>query len=358
VVGVATEQIADTVELPVREAECTVERLLDDPRQVPESRPPGGQEGGQEPRRYVEEVSRGYVPVLVLLALIWGSSFMFIEIALDDLSPAATMSGRLLFAATALGAVLVARRGPGQAVRCLRDFGVAGFVLGVISTALPFWLIAWGQTRIDSGIAAIGNASMPIFVALLAIWFAQSERVTGVRALGMIIGLVGVGVLVGVDPQGGWPGVVGTLAVVLASISYAAGSLFSQHKLGDSSGLLVSTASAIWGALVILPFGIAQRPSEVPGWEAAAAVAALGLLGTAVGLLLYLRLLENHGSAKGSLVVYLLPPTAIIYGAVFLDEPIRLSAIVGLALILGGVAIASGLVRPIRRRQPVPAPTP
>ena len=122
---------------------------------------------------------RGYVPLLLVLALIWGSSFMFIEIAIDDLSPAATMTGRLLFASVALGTVLVAKRGFRQAVRSVRDFGWAGVVLGVISTALPFWLIAWGQTRIDSGIAAIANASMPIFVALLAVRFARHERVTG-----------------------------------------------------------------------------------------------------------------------------------------------------------------------------------
>jgi len=301
---------------------------------------------------------RGYVMPLLLLAAIWGSSFMFIEIAIDELSPAATMTGRLLFASGALGGILVATRGFRQAVRCVRQFGRAGFLLGVITTALPFWLIAWGQTRIDSGIAAIGNASMPIFVALIAIWFARHERVTGLRAFGLVVGLVGVGVLVGVDPQGGWAGVVGTLAVILASISYAVGSLYSQHKLGDSSGLLVSTASAVWGTLVILPFGIAQGPTELPSWEALSAVAALGLVGTGLGLLLYLGLLKNHGSAKASLVVYLLPPTALFYGAVFLDEPLRATALVGLALILAGVAIASGVVRPVRRRQPVPAPTP
>lgn len=302
---------------------------------------------------------RGYVPLLLVLALIWGSSFMFIEIAIDDLSPAATMTGRLLFASAALGAVLVAKRGFGQAVRCVRDFGWAGVVLGVISTALPFWLIAWGQTRIDSGIAAIGNASMPIFVALLATRFARHERVTGWRAFGLVLGIVGVGVLVGVDPAGGWAGAVGTLAVILASISYAAGSLFSQHKLdGDSSGLLVSTASVLWGTLVILPFGIAQGPGGIPGWEAIVSVAVLGLLGTALGLMMYLRLLADYGSARGSLVVYLLPVVALFYGAVFLDEPLRVTALVGLALILAGVAIASGLVRPLRRQQPVPAPTP
>jgi drug/metabolite transporter (DMT)-like permease len=303
-------------------------------------------------------VRRGYVPLLLVLALIWGSSFMFIEIAIDDLSPAATMTGRLLFASAALGAVLVAKRGFRQAVRCVRDFGWAGVVLGVISTALPFWLIAWGQTRIDSGIAAIGNASMPIFVALLATRFARHERVTGWRAFGLVLGIVGVGVLVGVDPAGGWAGAVGTLAVIIASISYAAGSLYSQHKLGDSSGLLVSTASVLWGTLVILPFGIAQGPGGIPSWEAIVSVAALGLLGTALGLMMYLRLLADYGSSKGSLVVYLLPVVALFYGSVFLDEPLRVTALVGLALILAGVAIASGLVRPLRRGQPVPAPTP
>ena len=302
-------------------------------------------------------MTRGYVPLLLVLALIWGSSFMFIEIALEDLSPAATMTGRLVFASAALGGILVARRGLRGALGCLRDFGRAGLVLGVISTALPFWLIAWGQTRIDSGIAAIGNASMPIFVALLALRYAPSERVTGLRALGLVLGILGVGVLVGVDPEGGWAGAVGTMAVILASISYAAGSLYSQAKLGDSSGLLVSTASAVWGLIVILPFGIAQGPGGIPGWEAIASVAVLGLGGTALGLLMYLRLLEDHGSSKASLVVYLLPVVALFYGSVFLDEPLRLTALAGLALILAGVALGSGLVRPARRREPVPAPT-
>ena len=178
------------------------------------------------------------------------------------------------------------------------------------------------------------------------------------RAFGLVLGIIGVGVLVGVNPEGGWAGAIGTLAVILASISYAAGSLYSQHKLGDSSGLLVSTASVLWGTLVILPFGIAQGPGDIPGWEAIVSVAALGLLGTALGLMMYLRLLADYGSARGSLVVYLLPVVALFYGAVFLDEPLRVTALVGLALILAGVAIASGLVRPLRRQQPVPAPTP
>jgi drug/metabolite transporter (DMT)-like permease len=253
---------------------------------------------------------------------------------------------------------MVLRRGPRQTIRCLTEFGRAGVVLGVITTALPFWLIAWGQTRIDSGIAAIGNASMPIFVALLAIRFMPGERVTGSRAFGIALGIVGVGVLVGVHPQGGWAGAVGTLAVVLASVSYAVSTLYSQRKLGDSSGLLVSFAAAFWGMVVLAPLGITQAPSDIPSWKALASVAALGVLGTAVGLLLFLYMVEHYGSSRASLVVYLLPVTALLYGAVFLDEAIRVTAIGGLALILAGVALGSGVVKPIRRRQPVPAPTP
>jgi drug/metabolite transporter (DMT)-like permease len=283
---------------------------------------------------------------------------MFIKVAVDELSPSATMLGRCLVAAIVLGGILVARRGPGQAVRCLRDFGRAGVVLGIISTALPFWLIAWGETRIDSGIAAIANASMPIFVVLLAIRFAPGERVAGWRAFGIGLGILGVAVLAGVDPQGGWSGVIGTLAVVLASISYAVSTLYSQRKLGNSSGLLVSTASAFWGTIVLLPFGIAQGPSELPSWQALASIAMLGVFGTGIGLLLFLYMVEHYGSARASLVVYLLPVTALLYGALLLDESVRLTAIAGLVLILGGVALGSGALRPIRRRQPVPAPTP
>jgi drug/metabolite transporter (DMT)-like permease len=303
-------------------------------------------------------MARGYVTVLLVLAAIWGSSFMFIKLALEDLTPTATMFGRCVIATLMLGGILVARRGVAGAVDCVREFGRAGFVLGIISTALPFWLIAWGETRIDSGIAAIGNASMPIFVALLAIKFAPHERVTGLRAFGIALGILGVGVLVGVHPEGGWAGAIGTFAVVLASISYAAGTLYSQRKLGNASGLLVGTASAFWGAVVLAPFFVFQAPGEVPGWKAILSVAALGILGTGVGILLYLYMIEHYGSSRSSLVVYLLPVTALLYGALLLDEEIRVTAIVGLVLILAGVALGSGVVGTVRRRQPAPAPTP
>src|SRR4051795_13095193 len=156
---------------------------------------------------------RGYVALLLLLAAIWGASFMFIKIAVDELAPTTTMFLRLAFSALPLVALVVYKLGARPAWEQMRAITKAAVILGIVSTALPFTLIAWGETKIDSGVAAIGNASMPIFVALLALRFRKSERATGARLFGVFLGLIGVAVLAGVNPEGGWAGFVGTLAV-------------------------------------------------------------------------------------------------------------------------------------------------
>jgi len=296
---------------------------------------------------------RGYVALVSLLAAIWGASFMFIKIAVDDLAPTTTMFLRLLFSALPLLALVVYRLGLRPAEAQMRSVMKPAIILGVINTAVPFTLIAWGETRIDSGVAAIGNASMPLFVALLALRFVPSERATGFRLFGLLLGLVGVGVLVGVNPQGGWSGVVGTLAVILASLSYAAGSLYTQTLLTDVRNDVLVAASIAWGAIWLTPFGVLQAPTSFPGWAPIAAVLALALLGTVAGQLLYFRLIYRYGSSRASLVVYLLPVTALFYGALLLGEPISASAIVGLVLILTGTPIASGVLRFPRRRAAV-----
>jgi len=296
---------------------------------------------------------RGYVALVLLLAAIWGASFMFIKIAVDDLAPTTTMFLRLLFSALPLLALVVYRIGRRPAAAQIRSITKPAIILGVINTALPFTLIAWGETRIDSGVAAIGNASMPLFVVLLALRFIPSERATGFRLFGIILGLIGVAVLVGVNPTGGWAGVVGTLAVIAASLSYAAGSLYTQTLLTGVRNDVLAAASIAWGAIWLTPFGVVQAPGSFPGWAPIAAVLALALLGTVAGQLLYFRLIFSYGSSRASLVVYLLPVTALFYGALLLDEPITASAIVGLALILTGTPIASGVLRFPRRRPAV-----
>jgi drug/metabolite transporter (DMT)-like permease len=297
---------------------------------------------------------RGYVPLLLLLAAIWGASFMFIKIAVDELAPTTTMAFRLVLSAVPLVAIVVAKRGLRPAWSEARSIVRAAMFLGIVSTALPFTLIAWGETKIDSGVAAIGNASMPVFVAALAIRFRESERATGSRLFGVLLGLLGVGVLTGVNPEGGWAGVAGTLAVVLASISYAVATLYTQGLLDDIHNDVLAATSVTWGAIFLAPLGAVQAPSHFPTWGVVASVLALALLGTVAGQLIYFRMIYRYGSARASLVVYLLPVTALFYGALLLNEPITVSAIVGLVLILTGTALGSGVVR-MRRRAAVPA---
>ncbi len=301
---------------------------------------------------------RRYVPLLLFLSALWGASYLFIKVAVRDLEPATMMALRLVISSPLLFAVLATRSGGRHALAQVRGAWREGLVLGVINAALPFTLIAWGEKHIDSGVAAIANASVPIFVALLAIRFRPSDRVSGLRLVGILVGLVGVGVLAGVRPEGGWWAVAGTLAVVVASFSYAAGVLYAQRSVSATSGLVLATASMTAGALLLLPLGLAQLPSEVPGWKELGSVAALAVLGTVIAQIVFYRLIRLHGSARTSLVTYLLPGTALLYGVLLLDEPLTLSSLGGMALILAGVALGSGVLGLARREAVTATPSP
>ena len=297
---------------------------------------------------------RGYVPLLAIVAGIWGASYLFIKVAVEEIEPTAMMELRLLLAALVLVPFVLLRRGAASAVAELRATGGGAFVLGVSNMAVPFTLIAWGEKHIDSGIAAIANASVPIFVAVLAIRFRPSERVSGLRLGGVLLGLAGVGVLAGLDPEGGWWAVAGTMAVVVASLSYASANLYTQHRFPRSSPLVIATASTVAAALVLLPLALLQLPDEVPSLKALGSVAALGIAGTAIALLFFYRMLGRYGASRASLVTYLLPPFALVYGVIFLNERVTLNAALGLLLILAGVALGSGVLR-AARREPAPA---
>src|SRR5262245_30293815 len=302
-------------------------------------------------------VSRSYVIYIGLLAAFWGASYMFIKVANRAFEPATMMMLRLLIASLIIVTVLAVQRGWGTTVAEMRALGWEGFALGIANGAIPFTLIAWGEKYIDSGVAAIANATMPIFVVLLAIRFKPSETVRGLRLVGFLVGLVGVGVLAGVHPEGGWWGAAGTLAVVVASVSYAVGALWGQRLIVRTSGLVLAGTSMLGGLLVLLPLGLAQLPSEVPGWKETGSVLALAVLGTALAQIILYRVLRSDGAARVSLVTYLLPMTALIYGVLLLGEPLTWEELAGMVLILGGVALGSGAVR-FPRREPVAAPSP
>jgi drug/metabolite transporter (DMT)-like permease len=287
--------------------------------------------------------------MLLALSAIWGASFMFIKVAVRELEPATLILGRIGIAALTLAVVvpfLVGRRESLAAIRANAGWLV---VVGLINVALPFWLLSWGETRIDSGLASIIQGSVPIFNAVAAFGFFRDVRVTGLRLAGVGIGFVGVALLVGAQPEGK---VLGALAVVGMALCYAVGQLLAARHLAAVQPSVVALGTTAVAALAALPFGVAQAPHHMPHWKTIGSVLALAIPLTAFAFLLFYAIIAGAGAAYASLVTYLVPPVALLYGAIFLDERFGPAALGGLALILGGVALGTGRVR-VRRRRPL-----
>ena len=286
--------------------------------------------------------------MLLGLSLLWGMSFMFIKIAVRELQPATLIMCRLGLAALTLAALAPFAVGARETVRQLRANAGWLVVVALINTALAFWLLSWGETRIDSGLASIIQAAVPIFNAVIAFGFFRDVRVTGARLVGVAIGFVGVALLVSAQPQGK---VLGALAVVGMAFCYGVGGLLTGRYLRPVTPFVVALASTGISTLAILPLGITQAPHHLPGWKVVGSVLALGIPGTAFAYLLFFGLIAGAGAAYASLVTYLIPPIALAYGAIFLGERFGATAFGGLALILGGVALGTGVMTPTRLRR-------
>jgi drug/metabolite transporter (DMT)-like permease len=284
--------------------------------------------------------------MLLALAAIWGSSFMFIKVAVRELAPAEVVFGRVLVGAVTLFAAIPFTLGWQRTVSDFRRFLWPLTVLAVVNVCLPFWLLAWSEKRLDSGLAGVLQASMPLFTALLALRFSRGERVTGARLVGVMVGFLGVVLLVGAQPSGD---VLSALAVLLTAFCYAASVLYAGARLGEAHPIVISIGSLVIATLLTLPLGIAQFPEQVPSWKAVGSIVALGSLGLAVAYLFYFAIIVGAGASYAALVTYLVPALALGYGAIFLDEPITASALGGLALILIGVALGTRTLR-LRRR--------
>jgi drug/metabolite transporter (DMT)-like permease len=284
--------------------------------------------------------------MLLALAAIWGSSFMFIKVAVRELAPAEVVFGRVLIGALTLLAFIPFTLGWRRTTADVRRFIVPLTVLAVVNVCIPFWLLAWSEKRLDSGLAGILQASMPLFTALLALRFSRGERVTGARLVGVMVGFLGVVLLVGAQPRGD---VLSALAVLLTAFCYAVAVLYAGARLGEAHTLVTSFGSLAIATLLVLPLGVAQLPDHVPSWKVIGSLLALGSLGLAVAYLLYFAIIVGSGASYAALVTYLVPALALAYGAIFLDEPITASALGGLALILVGVALGTETVRARRR---------
>jgi len=302
-----------------------------------------------------QSVNGRYLPMLVLLSLIWGSSFMFIKVADRQLDPATLILGRIALAAVALAVYVGISTGARRTVAELLEHWRPLVVVGLLNTAIPFWLLSWGETRIDSGTASIIQASVPIFTVLLAYGFFHEQRVTGGKLAGVAVGFVGVALLVGAQPEGK---ILGAIAVVGMAVCYAAGGLLIRRYLSTASPQIVALGTSAVAAIAVLPAGVARAPGSLPDAKTIGSVVFLGIVGTAFAYLLFFTIIAGAGASYASFVTYLVPPVALAYGAIFLDESVGGAAIAGLVLILGGVALGTGLSRRARRpAATVPEPT-
>jgi drug/metabolite transporter (DMT)-like permease len=279
--------------------------------------------------------------LLLLLSVLWGGSFFFVKVALAEIAPFTLVTARVGLAALALLVYIRAR-----AIALPRAAGTWGALLfmGLLNNALPFSLIAFGQTRIDSGFAAILNATTPLFTVLLAHLLTRDERLTPARAAGVLVGFAGAVVLIGpsaLDRFGA--DALAQLAVLAAACSYACAGIFGRRFRGLPPA--VSAFGMLAGAfLLVLPIDLlVERPwMATPGAVAAAATAGLALLSTAAAYLIYFRILATAGATNLLLVTFLIPVSALLLGALVLGERLAGSAVLGMGLIFLGLAVIDG----------------
>lgn len=289
--------------------------------------------------------------LLALLAGIWGASYLLIKYALDGFSPAEVVFLRSAVAAVVLvGAVRVQGAGSWRALRASRRRPALAVLLGVSAIAAPFLLITYGETAVPSGLTAVLIAPSSLFVAAFAPFLDRSEAIDRPQAGGLVAGLLGVALLVGAESVSSLEQFLGALAILGASASYALSSFVVKGSYAGVPPVVTSAISCGVAALATLPVAAATAQPGAPGLRAVLAILALGAIGTALAFVVFYRLIGEIGAGRASLVSYLAPGVALVYGATLLDEHVGWAAIAGLALILGGVAVAG-----LRRAVPEPA---
>lgn len=278
---------------------------------------------------------------LLLLGAIWGASFLFIKIGVSDLRPLTFATLRVLVGSGVLLLVILLRR---LALPQGRRLWGRLVVMGAVGIVIPFGAIAWGTQYIASGLSAILNATMPLFTFGLAVLLGD-EPLTLRRALGLIVGFGGILVLTWPKLQaGGRSEVWGQVAVIIASLSYAAAIVYAKRHLAQEPPLLTSFGQVSMGCLILMPLAFAELPwRQTFTPRAIGAVLAIGIVGTAMAYILYYRLLREVGPTATSLVTYIVPLFGIFWGRIILKEVLSWHAFAALALILASLILVNGL---------------
>ena len=287
---------------------------------------------------------------LCLLSCLWGSAFIFMEMALLTFSPLLIVMGRMGVAAVVLNGVLWSQP---KRRRVLQTMPPSVWLkcggLSLLNNLLPFGFVVWGQQHISASLASILIAAAPLFTVVLAVFWV-SERLSVSRSLGVVLGFAGVVVLVGPEVLRGFDlKGLGELAILAAALSYAvAGFVGGRFKAIPSQ--LLSTMTVTMGALMMVGLtGAIALTSDQPlltawSWPAGIAVICLGLFSTASAYLIYYRLLAQAGVVNTSLVSFLVPLSTLMLGAAFLDERLDAVSLAGMGLILSGLAVLDGRV--------------
>ncbi|MBE8158069.1 MAG: DMT family transporter [Betaproteobacteria bacterium] len=280
--------------------------------------------------------------MLLALAFLWGGSFFLTGAAVRELPPLTIAAARLCIAAAALNIAAFALKNPPP----LRMWGAFIFI-GLINNAIPFSLITWGQTQIAGGLAAILNATTPLFAATAAHFFTQDEKMSGAKIFGIGAGIAGIAVIVGADALAGLgENVWAQLAVLGAACSYGFATVFGlRFRRAGVPPLSAAAGQTAAASVILLPVALASEQvwlMPAPGAETLAAVAVLGLLTTALAYFLYFQILSTAGATNVMLSVFLVPVSAIILGALFLGEILAVKHFYGMALIGLGLAAIDG----------------
>lgn len=281
--------------------------------------------------------------MLILLSTMWGGSFFFVGIAVNDLPPLTIVTLRVGIAALALWsfAFFFGLRPP----KSLAIWG-SFLAMGLLNNAIPFVLIVWGQTQIASGLASILNAATPIFAVVVAGLFLPDERPTPLKVVGIVLGFIGVVVMIGVPAIAGSNDILAQLAIVGAALCYAFAGVYGRRFKGmKMNPIIVSAGQVTASTLVLLPIAlIVDGPLKLAtiNYQTWIAILALGVVSTAIAYVIYFKILELAGATNVLLVTLLVPVSAILLGALFLNETLELIHFVGMALIALGLSAIDG----------------
>jgi drug/metabolite transporter (DMT)-like permease len=280
--------------------------------------------------------------LLWALGLLWGTSFMWIKIAVADVSPLVLVGFRTLIASLGLGAIVYFYRKEMPRWSDLRGRIWDFVIIALCNIAIPWALISWGEQYVDSGIASILNSTMPLFTIIIAPLMIKEERITLFKVIGLIVGFLGVILLALPNVQSGWSsGLIGMAACQLAAIFYAFTAVYARKKTAGippqmQSLLQLSIGTLLVWIAIFATEGIPAMPTHALTWVA---FVWLGLLGSCIAYIFYFYLLHRIGPTRVSTTTYITPMVAVLLGITFLGEPLYWQSMVGAGLILSGIFI-------------------